>query len=406
MQSSRFSTLLSFTFATALALQHGRAADMAPDTLRTAFADDFLIGVALNTATVEGRDLRAAELAARQFSCLTAENAMKWQSLNDEAGVYDFSAADAYIDFAEKNQMAVIGHTLVWHSQTPRWVFQDESGQAASRELLLKRMRDHIHTVVGRYKGRVKGWDVVNEAISDGGSDAPMLRNSPWKRIIGDDFIDHAFRFAREADPRAELYYNDYGLFHREKRKRVIKMLRGLLDRGVPIDGVGMQGHYQLDKPSVDDIEDAIKDFAALGLKVMVTELDVDVLPSRGDVGVADIARREAYDAALNPYQNGMPDEVQQRLARRYADIFGVFLKHRQQVTRVTIWGLHDGQTWLNGFPIRGRTNHPLLFDRELKPKPAFYSVLQTAHEDPTKTVSPSRRGHGVRLHGPRGRAR
>ena len=406
MQSSRFSTLLSFTFATALALQHGRAADMAPDTLRTAFADDFLIGVALNTATVEGRDVRAAELAARQFSCITAENAMKWQSLNDEPGVYDFSAADAYIDFAEKNQMAVIGHTLVWHSQTPRWVFQDESRQAASRELLLKRMRDHIHTVVGRYKGRIKGWDVVNEAISDGGSDAPMLRNSPWKRIIGDDFIDHAFRFAREADHRAELYYNDYGLFHREKRKRVIKMLRGLLDRGVPIDGVGMQGHYQLDKPSVDDIEDAIKDFAALGLKVMVTELDVDVLPSRGDVGVADIARREAYDAALNPYQNGMPDEVQQRLARRYADIFGVFLKHRQQVTRVTIWGLHDGQTWLNGFPIRGRTNHPLLFDRELKPKPAFYSVLQTAHEDPTKTVSPSRRGHGVRLHGPRGRAR
>jgi endo-1,4-beta-xylanase len=204
-----------------------------------------------------------------------------------------------------------------------------------------------------------------------------VLRDSPWKRIIGEDFIDHAFRFAREADPKAELYYNDYGLFHREKRERTVRMLRGLLERGVPIDGVGMQGHYQLDHPSIEDVEQTIKDFAALGLKVMVTELDVDVLPSRGAVGVADIARREDYEASLNPHQDGLPEEMQQRLARRYAELFALFIKHRQHITRVTLWGLHDGQTWLNHFPIRGRTNHPLLIDRELQPKPAFFSVLK-----------------------------
>jgi len=406
MTHHRRPRLLACFAATLFMLAGARAATPAPDTLRAAFADDFLIGVALNTAMVDGRAARAGELAGRHFSSLTAENDMKWQSINDEPGVYDFSVADAYVDFAEKHRMAAIGHTLVWHSQTPRWVFQDENGQPASRELLLKRMRDHIHTVAGRYKGRIKGWDVVNEAISDGGADAPMLRNSPWKRIIGDDFIDHAFRFAREADPHAELYYNDYGMFHREKRERTIKMLRGLLERGVPIDGVGMQGHYQIVNPPVEDIEDAIKDFAALGLKVMVTELDVDVLPSRGPVGNAEISRREEYAASLNPYVEGLPDEVQQQLAKRYADIFAVFLKHRKDITRVTLWGLHDGQTWLNGFPVRGRTNHPLLFDRELQPKPAFFAVLQSPHDDHPGISSSPRSDRHLRLHGPRGRAR
>ena len=351
------------------------AADGPATTLREAYADDFLVGVALNTATVSGRNPRAAAIAAREFSSLTAENDMKWALLHPAPGRYEFDAADAYVEFAGQHGMAVIGHTLVWHSQTPRWVFQGEDGQPASRELLLERMRDHIHTVAGRYRGRVKGWDVVNEAVSDRGPD--VLRDSPWRRIIGDDFLDHAFRFAREADPDAGLYYNDYGLFHREKRARVVELLRGLIARGVPIDGVGMQGHYGLAKPEIAEVEQAIEDFAALGLKVMVTELDVDVLPSRGDVGVADIARREVYDAALNPYRDGLPADVQQQLAERYAALFRLFVKHRQHITRVTLWGLDDRQTWLNNFPVRGRTNHPLLFDRDLQPKPAFEAVLR-----------------------------
>ncbi len=370
-------SLLLASFA-AFTLSTFAAPDILPP-LRNAYADHFLIGVALNTRQVDGRDASSARLAARHFSSLTAENEMKWESLNPEPGQYNFSGADAYLDFAQKHRMEVIGHTLVWHSQTPPWVFQDTNGQPASREQLLNRMRDHIHTVAGRYKGRIKGWDVVNEAIADGGQDAPVLRDSPWKRILGDQFLDHAFRFARAADPHAELYYNDYGLFHREKRARTIQMLSGLLARGVPIDGVGMQGHYHLDNPPLAEIELAIQEFAALGLKVMITELDIDVLPSRGPVGNAEISRRENYDASLNPYINGFPDEMQQRLAKRYGDILALYVKYREHITRVTFWGLHDGQTWLNGFPVRGRTNHPLLFDRQLQPKPAFHAVHEAA---------------------------
>ncbi len=347
--------------------------------LRDTYAKTFLIGVALNTSMVNGQNPRAAEIVSREFSSLTAENDMKWSVVNPEPGRYEFRSADDYVLFGEKHDMAVIGHTLVWHSQTPRWVFEGDDGEPASREILLRRMRDHIRTVAGRYRGRIKGWDVVNEAINDGPADREVLRDSPWRRIIGEDYIDHAFRYAREADPRAELYYNDYGLFHREKRARTITMLRGLIERGVPIDGVGMQGHYQIGNPSVAEIEQAILDFAALGLKVMITELDVDVLPSRGDVGVADISRREKYEAALNPYVRGLPNDQQTRLAKRYAELFRVFLKNRRHITRVTFWGLDDGHTWLNNFPVRGRTNHPLLFDHLLNPKPAYFSVLRAA---------------------------
>ncbi|WP_338290075.1 endo-1,4-beta-xylanase [Luteolibacter sp. LG18] len=351
----------------------------AAPTLRSAYNGSFLIGVALNGRTVSGGNTKAAEIASRQFSSVTPENDMKWQSLHPQPERYDFKAADAYADFAKANQMALIGHTLVWHSQTPQWVFQGDGGQQATREVLLKRMRDHIHAVVGRYKGRVKGWDVVNEALSDGGPD--VLRDSPWRRIIGDDFLDQAFRFAKEADPKAELYYNDYGLENERKRSNCVKLLRGMLDRGVPIDGVGTQSHFQLEKPSLDEVEKTIKAFSELGLKVMVTELDVDVLPSRGNPSIADINRREQGDASLDPYVSGLPAEMQQKLAKRYADLFSVYLRNRKSVARVTLWGLDDGQTWLNGFPIRGRTNHPLLIDRDLKPKPAFFSVLGSAKE-------------------------
>ena len=357
----------------------------AAPTLRSVYQDDFLIGVALNTSQVDGRNSKAAEIAAKQFSSITAENDMKWGSLHPESERYDFKGADAYAEFAGKNKMALIGHTLVWHRQTPDWVFKGKNGGDATREELLARMKDHINTVAGHYKGKVVGWDVVNEAISDG---PEGLRNSPWKRIIGDDYIDHAFRYAKMADPAAELYYNDYGMENREKRARAITMLKGLIERGVPIDGVGMQGHLGLKWPEISEVDLAIREFAALGLKVMITELDVDVLPSKGDIGVADIGRVEESDPRLNPYQSGLPDNVQKQLAARYAELFRVFIRHKKSITRVTLWGLEDGQTWLNYFPIRGRTNHPLLFNRELLPKPAFFSVLELGKESATGTVS------------------
>lgn len=350
------------------------AAGTASATLREAFADDFLIGAALDRSALVAGSPRA-ELVARQFSTLTAENDMKWMSLHPAPDRYSFRGADAYVDFGLQHKMAVIGHTLVWHSQTPRWVFEGEGGQPATREVLLQRMREHIQTVVGRYRGRIKGWDVVNEAIADGGPDG--LRDSPWRRIIGDDFIDHAFRFAREADPDAELYYNDYALEDPRKRRHALDLLRGLIERKVPITGVGLQGHYNLVHPPLEVVEQTIKDFAALGLKVMITELDVDVLPGRGPAGIADINRREQGDASLDPYRDGLPAAVQEQLAQRYAGLFDVFLRNRASVTRVTLWGSDDGHTWLNHFPIRGRMNHPLLFDRTLAPKPACEAVIK-----------------------------
>jgi endo-1,4-beta-xylanase len=363
--------------ATSLTALHGTAVGAEPEvgTLRDVYKKHFLVGVALSAWTINGRDSKNSDFAGQQFSCVTAENEMKWQSLHPSPDRYDFEAADAFFNFAKKHKMEVIGHTLVWHAQTPRWVFEGADGKPATKEELLKRMRNHIHTVAGRYKGKIKGWDVVNEALSDGGPD--VLRDSPWRRIIGDDFLDYAFRYAKEADPKAELYYNDYGLEDPRKRAKCIKLLKGMLERKVPITGVGTQSHFQLKDPSLDEIEKTIKEFSALGLKVMATELDVDVLPSRGPAGNADTGRREQGSSAMNPYTAGLPDEIQQQLAKRYADIFKIYVRHQKSITRVTFWGLNDGQSWLNGFPIRGRTNHALLFDRNLKPKPAFFEVIK-----------------------------
>lgn len=348
-------------------------------SLRASLADAFLVGVALTTAQVDGRERTAGELAAEHFSAVTPENVMKWQSLHPQPDRYEFKAADAYAAFAGGHDMALIGHTLVWHSQTPSWAFEGAEGRAATREIMLKRMREHIQAVVGHFRGKVKGWDVVNEALSDGGPE--ILRDSLWRRLIGDDFIDYAFRFAHEADPKAELYYNDYGLEGDRKRANCVTLLRGLLARGVPISAVGTQSHFHLDYPSLAAVEQTLVNLAQLGLKVMITELDVDVLPYRENPGVADIARREAGDAAMDPYARGLPAELQARLAQRYADLFALYLQHRDTITRVTLWGLDDRQSWLNNFPIRGRTNHPLLFDRELKPKPAFFAVLRKTTE-------------------------
>ncbi|WP_414665107.1 endo-1,4-beta-xylanase [Horticoccus sp. 23ND18S-11] len=374
--TSRFLRLVrAFTLGIGVAAV-GLGADAARAKLREVFADDFMIGVALSTAQVDGRERRAGEIAAEQFAAVTPENDLKWQSLHPQPDRYDFKAADAYVEFARTHAMALIGHALVWHSQTPAWVFAGVGDKPATRELMLKRMRDHIHAVVGRYKGKVKGWDVVNEALSDSGDD--ILRDSLWRRLIGDDFIDHAFRFARDADPDAELYYNDYGLEDERKRANCVTLLRGLLARGVPVTGVGTQSHFHLDYPSLAAVDKTLAALSGLGLTVMVTELDVDVLPYRENPGIADISRRETGNQAMDPYTAGLPEAIQVKLAHRYRDLFAVYQRHRDAITRVTFWGLDDRQSWLNDFPIAGRTNHPLLFDRELKPKPAFFAVLQT----------------------------
>ncbi len=347
--------------------------------LKNAFKGRFLVGVAFDTRGFQGQPPDDIALAMKHFSAFTPENSMKPMSTQPTEGNFTFTTGDRLVELAEKCGATPIGHCLVWHSQTPRWFFQGPDGQPASRELALARMRKHITTVVGHYKGRVKQWDVVNEAISD--SPGQHLRPSPWLKAIGEDFIAEAFRAAHEADPDAILTYNDYNIERADKRRKALKLLKSLIEQKVPVHAVGMQCHWHMDKPDLDEVEESIKQYAALGLKVMITELDISVLPSRSQG--ADLSRTENTDAAerdaMNPYAKGLPEAVAQKQAERYQKAFEMFLRHKDAIGRVTFWGIHDGRSWLNNFPIRGRTDYPLLFDRQGKPKPAFFAVMKLA---------------------------
>jgi endo-1,4-beta-xylanase len=363
------------TVLTGLLVLGFAATAQAPVSLRDAYQGDFVIGAAINAAQITGEDARGDAIIRAQFNSISPENCLKWESVHPQPDKYDFTIPDQYVAFGEKNHMFIVGHNLVWHNQVPAWVFRDDKGNLLDRDALLARMRDHIHTVVGRYKGRIQSWDVVNEALNEDGT----LRQSLWEKIIGDDYIAKAFQYAHEADPQAQLTYNDYNLENEAKRQGAIALVTKLKAEGVPIRSVGLQGHDSLTWPTVDQMDAAISDFAKLGVKVAISELDIDVLPPATRQQTAEVTVNIQQNAALNPYINGLPDTVQQHLAKRYADLFGVFLKHRDVVTRVTFWGVTDGDSWRNDWPVRGRTSYPLLFDRTGQPKPAFKAVIRAA---------------------------
>jgi len=338
--------------------------------LKDVFAGHFLIGGAFNRNLVLGKDPNAAAIAIEHFNTATSENDMKWSLIHPEPNQYNWEPADLFVEFAEKNNMFPIGHCLVWHAQVPRWVFRDDSGNLVKREVLLARMKDHIMAVVGRYKGRIKGWDVVNEALRDDGT----LRKNRWVQIIGDDseqkqydFIAKAFEYAHQADPDAELYYNDYSLdTSKEKCDGAVELVKYLKSKGLRIDGVGIQLHSGFDYPDKESLEYCINALAATGVKVMVTELDIRTR-AWGYMG-ADIRRINRQSTADS---NAADDETQQKLAQKYAELFSVFLKHKNDISRVTFWGVYDATSWIGG--------SPLLFDRQCKPKPAFYAVVEAA---------------------------
>ena len=337
------------------------------------------MGGALGRAQITGADPVGRALAVHHFNTVTSENALKWERVHPFPDRYWFTLADRFVELGEAHDMWIVGHTLIWHKQTPRWVFRDDEGHPVSRDTLLARMRDHIHTVVGRYRGRVDGWDVVNEALAEDGS----LRRSPWLEIIGEDYIAKAFEFAREADPDAALYYNDYSLVNAPKRRGAVALMRGLLDAGVPVDGIGMQGHYRMDWPILEQLDSTIAAFGELGIDVMVTELDMDVLPRAAAGDEAEIGMRAQWRQELDPYRDSLPTEVQTALARRYGQLFSVFTDHRDRLGRVTFWGVHDAASWLNDWPVAGRTSYPLLFGGDAAPKDAFWSVLDAAQPEP-----------------------
>jgi endo-1,4-beta-xylanase len=398
-------------------------------TLKDAYKDHFYVGVAINRTITTGaavqadnvnRDLeqiqRDVALVKEQFNQISPENDLKWALIQPREGPdgYNFGPADAYVNFGLSNRMYIVGHTLVWHGQTPRWVFEgtnmlpgmtntfspplplryapgtnglsrrrfshgfggdfggfNMNGPHATREELLQRMHDHIATVVGRYKGKIKVWDVVNEAVSDDGTN--ILRPSPWERIIGPDFIAKAFEYAHEADPDAILRYNDYSLEDPVKRKKLLTLIHSLLAQGVPVMAIGSQTHVSVSSPSFEEEDKTLTDLETLGLPIHITELDVNSAEGgqRSDSG--DIA------ANASTTQGGLVNNSDRRLAEAYAGLFRAFIKHDKYVKLITLWGVNDGVSWR----AQGR---PLLFDANDQPKPAFDAVIRVATGDQAKS--------------------
>ena len=371
---------LGLTYACAALLACAEA------TLKDGYANEFLIGTimpgGLDPDATFTDDPTELGVVVREFNALTAENCMKPMFIQPNEGEYFFKASDYCIDFAEANSMVLVGHTLVWHAMTADWFFKDEAGELPGRELMLERMRTHIDTVVGRYKGRISYWDVVNEAVlHQGAGNSAKLRESPWFKAIGKDYIELAFRHAHAVDPDAKLYYNDYNMTKKEKVDFVLEMVSEMRANGVPIHGVGMQGHWMLDWPSLSDIEYTLRTFANAGIPVSITELDISVLPDAPSHSGANVTDNVEYADKYNPYSQSIPEEVLKKQADRYHEIFELFLRYKSNIERVTFWGTSDSQSWKNSYPMKGRTDYPLLFDRKFNPKRAYHSLLKLSNE-------------------------
>ncbi len=361
--------ILPLLMTVSIAAHGGNATKQTP-SLKNAFGDKFLVGVAINEQQAAERDTAAVRVITQHFNSIVAENCMKSANIHPEEGRYDFAAADALVAFGEKYGMSIIGHCLIWHSQLAPWFCIDERGELVSPEVLKQRMKDHITTIVSRYRGRIKGWDVVNEAIVEDGS----YRNTPFYQILGEEYIPLAFQYAHEADPDAELYYNDYGMNVRGRRESVVRMVNKLKARGLRIDAIGMQGHMGMDYPSLQEFEESILAFASTGCKVMITEWDMSALPTVNQT--ANISDTIAYQQATNPYPQALPDSVSRLWNARMRAFFDLFVKHADIITRVTAWGVTDGDSWKNDFPVKGRKDYPLLFDRRYQPKPFVRELI------------------------------
>jgi endo-1,4-beta-xylanase len=340
-------------------------------SLKNSFKEDFLIGTALNTGQIKEVNAAQTALITREFNAITPENDLKWEQIHPKKDTYNFEVSDAYVAFGNKNNMHVVGHTLLWHSQLAPWVHEIKN-----KDTLVHHITNHINTIAGRYKGKIASWDVVNEALNEDGSP----RESIFYKLFGDEsYLELAFKLAAKAAPDAELVYNDYNLWKPAKREGVIRIVKNLQANGIKVDGVGMQAHWSLEGPSIEDIENSIIAYSELGVKVMFTELDITVLPNPWELDGAAVEQsyeRYENDPKMNPYPNGLTEEIELKIAKRYEDIFNLFLKHKDKISRVTFWGVNDGQSWLNNWPIKGRTNYPLLFGRDDKPKEVYNNVI------------------------------
>ena len=356
--------------AALISIQAVKAQNTATPSLKEIFKNDFFIGTAINAQQIEEKDLAADKLIKQQFNAVTPENIMKAEVIEPAWNKFNFALADKLVDYAQKNNLKVNAHNLIWHSQLPAFMHHMQSADSVKQYF-----ENHITTVASRYDGKVYSWDVVNEALNEDGT----LRNSIFLQKLGDNYIVEAFRLAQKASPHSKLYYNDYNIEQPKKRAGTIALIKKIQAAGVRIDGVGIQGHWKAGNVPLNDIEESIKDFSALGVEVMFTELDLSVLPNPWENTTADVSATSKGNSKMNPYANGLPDSVQQKLTKSYTDLFKLFMKYKKYISRITFWGVNDGQSWLNNWPVRGRTNYPLLFDKNFKPKPAFYSVIAIA---------------------------
>ncbi|HMR88843.1 MAG TPA: endo-1,4-beta-xylanase [Saprospiraceae bacterium] len=337
--------------------------------LKTVFADDFLIGAAINADQIMEKDTNALSLLPTEFNSITPENIMKCEIIHPEWDKYNFDLADKIVALGDKNDMFTVGHTLVWHSQLSPFV-----AKIKSKDSLTMFLEYHINTIASRYDGKIEAWDVVNEALNEDGT----MRKSIFLDLLGDDFVTEAFRLAQKATPNSELYYNDYNIEQPKKRAGAIELIKKIQAAGVRIDGVGIQGHWSIKGMPLEDIEQSILEYSALGIKVMFTEVDITALPNPWDLQGADVNQNFEGSPMMNPYPETLPDSVEVALADEYGKLFNLFLKHKDKISRITFWGISDANSWLNGWPIKGRTNYPLLFDRNYLPKPAYEKVVST----------------------------
>lgn len=372
--SIALATLLAIPFLPGCASIEGPT-----ESLKSVYHNKFLFGATVNDRMLEAKRDPSLHVVQKHFSAITTDNAMKWGVMNPEPGEYKLGVVDRFVEFGQQNNIQLVGHVLYWHSQTPDWVFEDAYGKPLTREALLNRMRERAKLLATRYGDSIKIWDVVNEAINDDGS----LRESKFHKIIGPDFIEQAFRIAAEEFPAdCKLLYNDYGMDRLGRQGSVVAMLNDFKKRGIKIDGVGLQGHWSMDQPGLQQIDDTLAAYAATGVPMHITELDLDYL-GREHFFSADVDMQKLVATPQNnPYPDGnFPATVDAELARRYQDIFELFLKHSASIDRVTFWGVNDGDSWLNGWPVKGRTNYPLLFDRNNKAKPAVDALLKLGLE-------------------------
>ena len=326
------------------------------------YADYFPIGVAVSPRSLKTEE---SDLIKKEFNSITAENAMKMGPIHPKEDEFFWTDADSIVAFAQRNKMKIRGHTLCWHNQTPKWMFVDAKGDTVSKDVLLQRLKNHITAVVSRYKGKIYAWDVVNEVISD--KPGEFYRQSAWYKICGEEFIEKAFRYAHEADPDALLFYNDYNEIDSAKREKIYKMVTQLKAAGTPIHGIGLQGHWAINEPTRDQLDKTLSRFAATGLKLQITELDISVYPKEHN------AREQKPEDANNVFT---PEREQKQL-EVYTMCFELFRKYKQSITGVTFWNISDRRSWLDNFPVRGRKDYPLLFDKDLKPKDVYWKVIK-----------------------------